>query len=241
MQFDPLACIKECDYKKAIKPSNVKINYELLIDILQEVRNNDLLKRFVIIRSIIMLLCFFFNLIYSTVKVFIKRKLLAYYIVCLAFSLIGSFAALCKLVIYSLEYRKNVVGERYRLREGDRKATNTALEGSENDVQHQSPERRSLHCSWEILKTKPFMDLLLEVLVQIVIYPIIICRLYSLINEKSLQFDDAFAVFNFIVLLCSLYIDVVETKLKCIYLVQKVILCWFCEAEDNWKVKLTKC
>ena len=89
----------------------------------------------------------------------------------------------------------------------------------------------------EALKMKPFKDLALELVVQVFIYPTIICSLYSLINEKSWQFDNTtLAVLNFFVFIYSLCIDALETKLNCIYLVQKVIVCLLCNNTDNWKV-----
>ena len=267
VQFDPITFIKTLDYRKAIKISNAKISNKLINFILQEVKTNDFLKRILIIRSATLLINFLINLIYSAMKFDIKQEPLGYFIVCEVFSIIGSIVVSCKLVKSIYEYYKNVhrraqvapqnapqiashvapqgdiLIETMNIEDIENDTQNQSLENIE-DAQNQSLERRSSDKKMlnEALKMKPFKDLALELVVQVFIYPTIICSLHSLINEKSWQFDNtAVAALNFIVFLYSLCIDALETKLNCIYLVQKVIVSLFCNDTDNWKVTLKKC
>ena len=206
--------------------------------------------------------------IYSSVKFGIKQEPLGYYIVCEVFSIIGSIVVTCKLMKSIFEYCKNVHRraqvapqiapqvapqiafqaapqcttqvETMIIEDIENDTQNQSLENT-GDAQNQSLERRSSDKKMlnEALKMKPFKDLALELVVQVFIYPTIICSLYSLINEKSWQFDNTtLAVLNFFVFIYSLCIDALETKLNCIYLVQKVIVCLLCNDTDNWKVKL---
>ena len=98
VQFDPVTCIREGDYTKAIKPSNIKVNYKLVNSILHEpIRNNSTVQKVLHICDIILSILILGHLIYSIVEFAVKQRPLGYIIACLTIFSTSSVVALLKL------------------------------------------------------------------------------------------------------------------------------------------------
>ena len=58
---------------------------------------------------------------------------------------------------------------------------------------------------------------------EIIIYPSLICNLYSFINERGWEFGDALAVFDFLLTMISFFLDAILTKVNHIWLLYQLI------------------
>ena len=158
--------------------------------------------------------------IYSIVRFAIKQDPLVYNIVCNSVTFIGlaigSYTLACKLYIYCTKKHHTMI------------RVQPQPENCEQD---------------EDFDTDTLKELALDVLKESFIYPAVICSLYGFINERSWQFDNALAGFNFFVFVFSLWYDVLYTKLKYIWAMKEIItslnLCY--ETKDNQMKKAVKC
>ena len=58
---------------------------------------------------------------------------------------------------------------------------------------------------------------------EILIYPSLICNLYGFINERGWEFNDALAVFDFLLTMISFFLDALLTKINHIWLLYQLI------------------
>ena len=58
---------------------------------------------------------------------------------------------------------------------------------------------------------------------EIIIYPSLICNLYGFINERGWEFNDALAVFDFLLTMTSFFLDAILTKINHIWLLYQLI------------------
>ena len=109
VQFDPFTCIREGDYTKAVKPSNIKTNCKLVNSMLHEpITNNSKVQKILHIFDIALSIFIVAHLIYSIVEYVVKQGPLDYTIACLTIFSISSIMALCKLVYSTYSYWKKV-------------------------------------------------------------------------------------------------------------------------------------
>ena len=109
IQFDPVTCIKEWDYEKAVKPSNIETSRELVNLLLHEpIKNNSRVQRMLHICDIVLSIFILAHLIYSVVEYAVNRGPLGYTIACFIILFIGSVVALYKLGCSIYTYYKNV-------------------------------------------------------------------------------------------------------------------------------------
>ena len=162
IQFDPVTCIKEWDYKKAVKPSNIETSRELVNLLLHEpIKNDSRVQKVLHICDSILSI---FILIYSMVESAVRLGPLGYTIACLIILSIGSIVALCKLGYSIFTYYKNVRHKASRV----------------------EPQGTTAAQNQRTTSTSTFKKLVLNFRLghEVFIYAIIICGLYRLINEK---------------------------------------------------------
>ena len=58
---------------------------------------------------------------------------------------------------------------------------------------------------------------------EIIIYPSLVCNLYSFINERGWRFDNELAVFDFLLTLVSFFMDAIFAKINHIWLLYHLI------------------
>ena len=185
IQFDPVTCIKEWDYKKAVKPSNIETSRELVNLLLHEpIKNDSRVQKVLHICDSILSI---FILIYSVVESAVRLGPLGYTIACLIILSIGSIVALCKLG-YSIYNKASRVEPQGTTATQNQRTTSTS--------------------------TFKKLVLNFRLGHEVFIYAIIICGLYRLINEKSWQFQDASAGISFIMFVWSIVMDGWQTKLN---------------------------
>ena len=222
VQFDPFTCIREGDYKKAVKPSNIKTNCKLVNSMLHEpITNNSKVQKILHIFDIALSIFILAHLIYSIVEFAVKQGPLDYTIACLTIFSIGSIMALCKLVYSTYSYWKKV---QHRGRIEPQGTT---------DAQNQHLQRISL------MSTLKKFALNSKLGHEIFIYGIIICGLYRSINERSWRFHNTLAGFGFIAFVLGILMDGWQTKIKIIFLVIRSLY-HNMQLQDNWKAKLKK-
>ena len=111
------------------------------------------------------------------------------------------------------------VNELIKQATGGDTATSTALAAAE--VQVKSDKNSS-----EEKTTTPkemLYDFVQEMLEEIIIYPSLICNLYSFVNGKGWQFDSAFDGFDFLLTLVSFVMDAVWAKINHIWALSHLI------------------
>ena len=222
VQFDPVTCIREGDYTKAVKPSNIKVNYKLVNSILHEpIANNSTVQKILHICDIVLSILILGHLIYSIVEFALKQGPLGYIIACLIIFSTSSVVASLKLG-YSIYSYWQKVQHRGRIEP----------QGT-TDTQNQHLQRTSL------ISTLKKLALNSKLGHEIFIYGMIICGLYRSVNERSWRFHNTLARFGFIAFVLGILMDGWQTKCKIIFLVIRSLY-HNMQLQDNWKAKLKK-
>ena len=196
---------------------------------------------------------FLANFILSIVNIAVKQEPLGYNITCNIISFISLIVSLCTLVndilLRCCKKYKEQKSNKIKPENGNENKKSTAmvleLEDIEHNVQNQytdSEDKLVQQVAKNELKPVAIVkQLAKKLLLELLLYPTIICSLYGLINEKQWQFDDALAGYNFLSFLFSVCMDAFYTKLKYIWIVQKLIISESHNANDKCKMVLIRC
>jgi len=171
------------------------------------------------------------NFVYPIVIFAIEGKNLGYNIVCTIISFIGLVSEFSKEVVpYVYHTIKN-----WR-RERSRKWTVENLENipaplesglGVRDVENITPQEEvdvKNNPQNYVQKAKSvFKDFIIDSLGELLIYPSIICSLYGFINERGWEFGSTIAVIDFALLIYSVIMDVIYTKINYVWLVLKIV------------------
>ena len=173
------------------------------------------------------------SFIYPVIAFAIERKHVPYNVVCILISGVGLCFELYDIIPDIYHYIKQWNEKRRKLREEE---DQKAVVEADNDATEYNPNKEQAKSDMGVEKEKEtkdinyaqktkyvFKEFVLESLGEMLIYPSIICSLYGFINEKGWQFNNAIAVFDFILLLYSVAMDVVYAKVYYIWLLQKVV------------------
>ena len=204
-------CISHGDIKCVL---NVKTNTGRVNAVLKVIKKSFKVKLFIDIGLFIYFLGAFIN---SIVHFAIKQDPLVYNVVCNVVTFIGLVIGSCTLAYRFCKYycdTKEII------------RIEPQLENREQD---------------EGFDADTFKELVLDILKETFIYPSVICTMYGFINEKSWQFANGLAGFQFFAFAFSLFYDAVYTKLKYIWAMQKFIISVWYESDDNRKIKVMKC
>ena len=233
LQFDPVAGIKN-KVKNAVKSSNIKSHFTLVTRVLKGKS-----KEITIIPEVGLFIFFLANFIHSVVNFAVKQKPLAYNIVCNIVASVSLIVSLCKLVC-TLVRRCKTVQNSNKIKPEDDKENKylTAMKIEENAQTQDNPVQQMSENQLDSLTI--VKELIIKFLQEYFLYPVIICSLYGLVNEKQWQFNDTLAGYGFLLFLYSVCMDALYTKLKYVWVVQKLIVSLSCDDDDTWKKVLTK-
>ena len=150
----------------------------------------------------------FINFIYQIVACVVQGEHIGYYVTFIIVVFLGLFHETFELTwdLYP-HIRKWYIGHRQ----------STAISSTSSD----EPQRtEDVQVSYK-LKTKAVLkDYLLHSVGEFLIFPCLTCSLYGYINEKSWQFNNGAAVFNFVLFIYTVIIDAFCIKFK---ILQKII------------------
>ena len=196
-------------------------------------------KEVAIIPEVGLFIFFLANFIHSVVNFAVKQKPLVYNIACNIVASVSLIVSLCKLVC-TLVRRCKTVQNSNKIKPEDDKENKylTAMKIEENAQTQDNPVQQMSENQLDsptIVK-----ELIIKFLQEYFLYPVIICSLYGLVNEKQWQFDDTLAGYGFLLFLYSVCMDALYTKLKYVWVVQKLIVSLSCNDEDTWKKVLIK-
>jgi len=178
-----------------------------------------------------LLLFYFTSFIYPVIVLAIEQKHAGYNIVCGLISLISFSFELYDIIPDLYRYIKQWKEKCYKLKEEEDKQAVVEANTEDGSSRQQQVDKET-SCDKdkeeeEINYTKKakcvFKEFVLESFGEILVYPSIICSLYGFVNEKGWQFNNAIAVFDFLLLLYSIAMDIVYAKVYYIWLLQKVI------------------
>ena len=146
------------------------------------------------------------NLIYSIAAVAVQRENLAYRLVYIIISLIGVLFELIVIIFY--------IKERFTK---SRDVSDDTTQGRTTQVTHTDEPMQAWTAETQADdypdKAKyVFLDYVLFSLLEFLIYPLLMCNLYGLINERGWQFDNGISGCNFLFFLYSIIMDAVYMK-----------------------------
>ena len=95
--------------------------------------------------------------------------------------------------------------------EGDNSQSVDKKKNKEEEVKQKTTSRKIL------------LNFVKDMAEEIIIYPSLICNLYSFINERGWEFNDALAVFDFLLTMISFFLDAILTKINHIWLLYQLI------------------
>ena len=115
----------------------------------------------------------------------------------------------------------------------DDTAAAAALEGAGVSVKKDEKNKSSTDKKRTTTPTELLNEFVHEMLGEIIIYPSLICNLYGFINEKGWEFDNASAVFDFLLTFISFVMDAVWAKLNHIWALYQLVKSTIQVQEDN--------
>ena len=201
-----------------------------------------------------LLMFYLTNFIYPVIVFAVEREHVGYNVVCILISAIGFCFELYDIIPDIYQYIKRWKKKRRKLREEEDQravveANDNATEDREQTKTDTSTENdeETKNITYAQKTKYVLKEFLLESLGEILIYPSIICSLYGFVNEKGWQFNNTIAVFDFLLLLYSIVMDVVYAKVYYIWLLQKIVRISY-KAHDefeqiismDWKKKLDR-
>ena len=162
---------------------------------------------------------YFANFVYSIVALAIQRDHLAYHIVYICICFIGfifEFIAMTVNVEKCLTQSSGV--ERDTTQRGSNQVgrTNQPREAWTTNQQVQDYHRKA---------KSVFLDYAVSSLGELLIYPILICNLYGVINERAWHFDNGISACNFLFFLYSVIMDALYMKVYVMWLVVIRVVC----------------
>ena len=151
------------------------------------------------------------NFIYSIVAVAVQRENLAYHLVYIIISLIGVLFVIIAIIVY--------VREQF---------TESREMGSTNQVTSTDQPRQAWTAETQAdnypdKAKNVFVDYVLLSLLELLIYPILMCNLYGVINERAWQFDNGISGCNFLFFLYSVIMDALYMKVYVTWLVIRAV------------------
>ena len=235
------------DPKQFVESKDVKNSFKGFLDILVLHKKLPWSLGVKILYKFGLLIFFLINFLYPIIVFAVEQENPAYNVVCFLISLIGLIFELYELIPDLYHYIKQWKEKRRMLKAMHNAAVNK--ETTCNEVVIQNEAETDITGDKETPQTKEestnqpadtaedkeetldysqkaklvFKEFVFDSLGEFLIYPSIICGLYGFVNEKGWQFEGAIAVFDFLLLLYSLVMDVFYAKVYHVWLLQKVI------------------
>jgi len=221
------------DPKRFVENEDVKNGFSGFLDILARQKKYPWGLGARILYKSGLLVFFLINFLYPIIVFAIEQEHAAYNIVCGIISFIGLVYESVQTFPDLYRYMKKVKQKWHKQKED--KLVITKLEAAEDEETSNSEEEpaneqpaNNLEDDIEALdisqKVKRVLkEFVLDSLGELLIYPSIICGLYGFVNEKGWEFDGPIAIFDFLLLLYSLVIDVIYAKVYHVWLLLKVI------------------
>ena len=179
-----------------------------------------------------LLVFFFVNFIYPIIVFAVEQEHAGYNVVCGLISLIGFIFELYELIPDLYQYIKEWIKKRREDEQAIVEADDAKKEDKAEKASETNQEENEVSNAQKVKHV--FKEFVLKSLGEILIYPSIICSLYGFVNEKGWQFNSAIAVFDFLLLLYSIIMDVFYTKFYYIRLVQRIIKASY-KAHDEYE------
>ena len=228
------------DPKQFVQNEDVKNSFRGFIDVLAKQKKLPWGLGARILYKSGLVIFFFINFLYPIIVFAIEQKHAAYNIVCGLISFIGLVYELFQTLPDLYRYIKKL-RQKWRKRKEDElviatldQAANEDTSPTEEEVTKPAAEPEAKPAAdsseadvdaldyskkvWKVLK-----DLIIDSLGEFLIYPSIICSLYGFVNERGWEFNGAIAVFDFLLLLYGIMMDVFYAKVIHVWLVLKVI------------------
>ena len=152
--------------------------------------------------KVVLFIYYLTNCVYSIAAVSIQRDHYTYHLVYLFIAVTGLLFEVVVIVVDILDSRQR--SSRIR---------GESLPPEAWETEHRNYYRKA--------KTV-FIDCVLLSLGELLIQPILICILYGFINERAWQFNDVISGLNFFIILYSLLMELIFTKILVIHLVKKI-------------------
>ena len=165
-----------------------------------------------VIYKLILLIYYFTNFIYSIIALSIQGEHVAYYLAYLFIALTGLIFE-ATVIVVDIRERKHL----------------------NNHIQTANQPREAWRTDADVrrdysYKAKSvFVDYVLLSLGELLIYPILICNLYGLINERAWQFHNGISGCDFFLFLYSFLMDMLFTKFYVISLVRRITIATYTE------------
>ena len=162
-----------------------------------------------------LLVYFFANFVYSIVAAALQKEHLAFYLIYIFISLIGSASGIGVLIMH---IKKLCILD-------DNTEEETGLLNSTNA--HIARVRKYSHKAKRVA-----IDYVLMSLGELLIYPILICTLYGFINERAWRFENKISKCNFAFLLYSVVMQFLYMNVYVILLVARVARATYAKYDD---------
>jgi len=232
------------DPKQFVQNEDVKNGFKGFLDILARQRKLPWSLGAIIVYKFGLLIFYFINFLYPIIVFAVEQENAAYNIVCFIISLIGLVYELYEFLPDLYHYMKTWNEKRRMVQAENDAAANKEKSCTEVVIRNQTEfdaeaEKKDLHNKGEPTNQQPvdssenvnysqkvklvFKEFVVDSLGEFLIYPSIICGLYGFVNEKGWEFDSPIAVFDFLLLLYGIVMDVFYAKVIHVWLLQKII------------------
>ena len=198
---------------------NASNSFSGLLDILHEQRKlpwNSIKNR---IYKLGLFIYYFVNFVYSIVALAVQKDHLAYHIVYIFICFTGF---VFELIIMTVNVKKCLIQSSGMERD--------TMQNRSNQIGHTNQPQQAWTTNQQVQdyhrKAKSvFLDYAVSSLGELLIYPILICNLYGVINERAWHFDNGISVCNFLLFLYSVIMDALYMKFYVTWLVVIRVVC----------------
>ena len=220
------------DPKQFVQNEDVKNSFRGLLDILARQKKLPWGLGARILYKFGLVVFFLINFLYPIIVFAIKQEHAAYNIVCGIISFIGLVFELYETLPDLYRYIKKLK-QKWRKRKEDRlviaKPDGTADEAPQTEEEptnepaadNSEDDVDTLDYSKKVKRV--LKEFVFDSFGELLIYPSIICSLYGFVNERGWEFNNAIAIFDFLLLLYGLVMDVFYAKVIHVWLLLKVI------------------
>jgi len=179
-----------------------------------------------LLKNAIRLTYFIFQFFYPIIVAIVKGGNLTYNVVCGIFALIGLVYDIINIVKECWPSREKKSDENtVQSNEGaqgestnSQTGPNSPPDNNDKDADNKKEKDKKKTTSKKIL-----IEFAKDMAEEIIIYPSLICNLYGFINERGWEFNEAIAVFDFMLTMISFFLDAFLTKIDHIWLLYQLI------------------